>query len=174
MSRHALAISILAAMLAPAAHADTIDACSLLSETELVELGLPKDSVASRESQPGGVRACHYRFRPPGADSDATVSIILSQSVPERALQLRALQAKVLEESTAAQRQARGEYVEGPVMCKVVSVPPQEVSQCVGATEQSVVALAWSRTRPADAAVNPATPLRIVAALLSRVKSQGG
>jgi hypothetical protein len=174
MSRHAFAITVLAAMLAPAASADAIDPCSLLSDAEMVELGLPKDSVPSRESQPGGVQACKYPFRTPGAASDGMVSIILSQAVPERVLQLRALQAKAREEGTPAQQQARGEYFEGKVMCKVVLASQQETSQCVGASEQSVVALAVSRPNLTKEVTYPASQLRIIATLVSRVTSRGG
>jgi hypothetical protein len=174
MNRHAFAIAVLAAMLAPAASADAIDPCSLLSDAEMVELGLPKDSVPSRESQPGGVQACKYRLRSPGAASDGMVSIILSQAVPERVLQLRGMQAKAREEGTPAQQQARGEYFEDKVMCKVVLASRQETSQCIGASEQSVVALAVSRENLGNEVTYPASQLRIIAALVSRVASRGG
>lgn len=173
MSRHAFAITVLAAMLAPAAGADAIDPCSLLSDAEKAELGLPKDSVPSRESQPGGVQSCKYQFRTPGAASDGMVSIILSQAVPERVLQLRGLQAKAREERTPAQ-QARGEYFEGQVMCKVALVSQQETSQCIGTSAQSVVALAVSRPNLASEVTYPASQLRIIASLVSRVTSRGG
>jgi len=174
MSRHALAITVLAAMLTTAASADAIDPCSLLSDAEMVELGLPKDSVSSRESQPGGVQACKYQFRTPGTTSDGMVSIILSQAVPERVLQLRGMQAKTREESTPAQQQARGEYFEGKVMCKVVLGSQQETSQCIGASEQSVVALAVSRPNLSNGVTYPASQLRIIATLVARVASRGG
>ena len=174
MSRHAFAITILAAMHATAASADAIDPCSLLSDAEMIELGLPKDSVPSRESQPGGVQACKYQFRTPGAASDGMVSIILSQAVPERVLQLRELQAKAREEDKPAQQQARGEYFEGKVMCKVVVASQQETSQCIGTSEQSVVALTVSRPNLANEATYPASQLRIIATLVSRGTSRGG
>jgi len=174
MSRHAFAITVLAAMLAPAASADAIDPCSLLSDAEKAELGLPKDSVPSRESQPGGVQSCTYQFRTPGAASDGMVSIILSQAVPERVLQLRGLQAKAREESTPTQQRARGEYFEDRVMCKVVLATRQEISQCIGASEQSVVALAVSRPNLTNGPAYPASQLRIMATLVSRVASRGG
>src|ERR1041385_690437 len=136
MSRHAFVIATLAAF-TTAAHADAIDPCLLLSNAERVELGLSKDSVPARESQPGGVQACTYQFRSAGTASNGKVSIILSQAVPERVLQLRALQAKAREESTPAQQQARGEYFEDRVMCKVILTPQLETSQCIGASEQS-------------------------------------
>jgi len=174
MSRRAFAITVLAAMLATAASADAIDPCSLLSDAERVELGVPSDSVPSRESQPGGVQACKYRFRTPGAASAGMVAIILSQAVPERVLQLRGLQAKAREEGTPAQQRARGEYFEGKAMCKVVLASQQENSQCVDASEQSVVALTVSRPNLGNEVTYPASQLRIVAALASRVTSRGG
>ena len=174
MNRHAFAAMVLAAMLAPAAHAEPIDPCSLLSDAEMVELGVPKDSVPLRESQPGGVQACTYQFRTPDAASDGMVSIVLSQAVPDRVLQLRGLQAKARGEGTPAQQQARGEYFEGNVMCKVVLASQREMSQCVGASEQSVVALAVSRPNLANDVTYPASQLRIVGALVSRVISRGG
>jgi hypothetical protein len=174
MSRLAFAITMFAAMLAKAASADAIDPCSLLSDAEMVELGLSKDSVPSRESQPGGVQACRYQFRAPGAASDGTVSIILSQAVPERVRQLRGMQAKAREEDTPAQQQARGEYFEGKAMCKMAWVSQQETSQCIGTSEQSVVALTVSRPNLTNEVRYPASQLRIIAALVSRVASKGG
>lgn len=174
MNRRTFIIAALAAVLATAASAQTIDPCSLLSDAEMIELGLPKDSVPSRESQPGGVQACKYQFRSAGTASDGMVSIILSQAVPERVLQLRAMQAKAREESTPTQQQARGEYFEDKVMCKVVLASHQETSQCLGTSEQSVVALAVSRPNLAHEVTYPASQLRIMAALVSRVASRGG
>lgn len=174
MSRHALVVTVLSAMFATAANADAIDPCSLLSDPEMVELGISQNSMPSHESQPGGVQACKYRFRTAGAASDGTASIILSQAVPERALQLRGLQAKAREEGTPAQQQARGEYFEGNVMCKVVLTSQQETSQCIGASEQSVVALAVSRPNLTNKVTYPASQLRITATLVARVTSKGG
>ena len=174
MNRRTLIITALAAVFATTASADTIDPCSLLSDAEMVELGLSKDSVPSRESQPGGVQACKYQFRSTGTASDGMVSIILSQAVPERVRQLRALQAKAREESTPMQLQARGEYFENKVMCKVVLASHQETSQCLGTLEQSVVALAVSRPNLTHEVTYPASQLRIMATLVSRVASRGG
>ena len=174
MSRRAFIIATLAAAFASAANAQAIDPCSLLSDAEMVELGLSKDSVPSRESQPGGVQACTYQFRSAGTTSDGKVSIILSQAAPERVLQLRALQAKAREEGTPTQQQARGEYFEDRVMCKVVLASQQETSQCIGASEQSVVAFAVSRPNLSDKVTYPASQLRIMATLVSRVASRGG
>jgi len=174
MSHRTFIVTALAAMFTTAANADAIDPCTLLSDAEMVELGLSKDSMPSRESQPGGVQACKYQFRSAGTASDGMVSIILSQAVPERVLQLRAMQAKAREEGTPTQQQARGEYFEDRVMCKVVLASQQEVSQCIGASEQSVVALAVSRPNLTNGVTYPASQLRIIATLVSRVASRGG
>jgi hypothetical protein len=164
----------LAAMFTSAANADAIDPCSLLSVAEMVELGLSKDSVPSHESQPGGVQACKYQLRSAGTASDGMVTIMLSQAVPERVLQLRAMQAKAREESTPTQQRARGEYFEDRVMCKVVLASRQEISQCIGASEQSVVALTVSWPNLGNGVAYPASQLRIMATLVSRVASRGG
>jgi len=174
MNRGSIIITAFAAAFATVASADPIDPCSLLSEADMVELGLSNDSVPSRESQPGGVQACKYQLRSVGTTSDGMVSIILSQAVPERVLQLRALQAKAREESTPAQQQAHGEYYEGEVMCKVVSMSQQETSQCLGTSEQSVVGLAVSRPNITAKVAYPASQLRIIATLVSRVRVGGG
>ena len=139
----------------------------------MVGLGLPKDSLPARESQPGGVQVCKYRIGSAGA-SDGMVSVILSQGVPERVLQLRAIQAKARSEGTPAQQQARGEYFEDAVMCKVILSSQQETTQCVGATEQSIVALAVSRPNLGDKPTTPASQLKLIAALVSRFASRGG
>ena len=174
MNHRAFIITAFAAAFATVASADPIDPCSLLSEADRVELGLSKDSVPSRESQPGGVQACKYQLRSGGTTPDGMVSIILSQAVPERVLQLRALQARAREDSTRAQQQSRGEYFDGKVMCKVVSTSQQETSQCLGTSEQSVVALAVSRPNLSNQVTYPALQLRITATLVSRVTLRGG
>ena len=174
MSRRALIITALMAVFATAANADAIDPCSLLSGAEMIELGLSKDSAPSRESQPGGVQACKYQFRSAGSGSDGTVSIMLSQAVPERVLQLRAMQAKAREESTPTHRQAHGEYFENNVMCKVILASQRETSQCLGASEQSVVALAVSRPNLTNEVTYPASQLLIIATFVSRVSAKGG
>ncbi len=174
MRHRAFILAAIAAASATTASAQPIDPCSLLSEADLIELGLSKDAVPAHESQPGGVQACRYQFRSAGANSVGTVSVILSQAVPERAMQLRALQAKAREENTPAQLQARNEYADDKATCKVVSVARQETSQCIGATEQSVVALAVSRPNLADKVAYPAAQLRIIATLVSRVGLKGG
>lgn len=165
MNRRALITTALMAVFATAANADAIDPCSLLSSADMAELGLSKESVPSHEAQPGGVQACKY---------DGRVQIILSQAVPDRVLQLRAMQAKAREEGTPAQRQARGEYFDNNVMCKVVVASRRETSQCLGSSEQSVVGLAASRPDLANEVTYPASQLRIIATLVSRVTSRGG
>ncbi|SFB91534.1 hypothetical protein SAMN05216344_105138 [Polaromonas sp. OV174] len=174
MSYRALIITALTAVFVTAANADPIDPCSLLSGAEMAELGLSKESVSSRESQPGGVQACKYQFQSAGTGSDGMVSIILSQAEPDRVRQVRVLQAKAQEESTPMQQQARGEYFQDKVMCKVVLVSQQETSQCLGTSEQSVVALAVSRPNLTSEVSYPALQLRIIATLVSRVTSKGG
>jgi hypothetical protein len=84
------------------------------------------------------------------------------------------LQAKVQEENSQTQLLARGEYFQDKVMCKVVSVSQQETSQCIGSSEQSVVALVVSRPSLSNAVTYPALQLQIIAALVSRVASRGG
>ena len=174
MSHRKFMIATFAAALTAAANAEPIDACSLLSEADMVELGLSKDAVPSRASQPGGVEACSYRLPSSGNASSGMASVILSQGVPERALQLRALQAKAQSENTPAQLQARGEYYEGNVMCKLVLASQQETSQCLGASDQSVVALAVTRPNLGSKVAFSAAQLRITAALVARVVSRGG
>jgi len=174
VSRPAFIAAVLSVALAAAAHADAIDPCSLLSDADKAELGVPKDSAPSRQSQPGGVQACKYRFEPADAAPGSVVSIILSQQVPERVLQLRAMQTQAREQGTPAQQQARGDYFEDGVMCKVVLSLRQETSQCIGASEQSVVALTVSRPSSGDKAAYPALQLRIISALVARVGSKGG
>ena len=59
-------------------------------------------------------------------------------------------------------------------MCKVVSASQLETSQCLGASEQSVVALALSRLSLTNKVTYPASQLRIIATLVSRVTLKGG
>ena len=174
MSNHSVFITAFAVAFTTTASAEPIDPCSLLSDAEQIELGVPKNFVPSRESQPSGVQACKCQTRRSGTTSEGTASIILSQAVPERARQLRAMQAKVREESTPAQQQARGEYFEDKVMCKVASASQQETSQCIGASEQSVVALVVSRPNFTDTVTYPASQLRIIGNLVSRVAQKDG
>ena len=103
-----------------------------------------------------------------------TVSIILSSAAPDRVLQFRALLAKAVGENTPAQLEARGEYYSGGVMCKVVSAHQRETSQCLGATEKSIVALALSRPTTENKVAYPAAQLRLTATLVSRVAARGG
>ena len=174
MNHRNVIIAMLGAVFATAANADAIDPCSLLADTEKVELGLSKDAVPLRESQPGGVQACKYPFRSAGTAPDGMVTILLAQAVPERVLQLRALQAQARGESTPSQQQARGEYYEDPVMCKVLVASQQETSQCLGTSELSVVGVAISRPNPTHEVIYPAAQLRLTATLVSRIASRGG
>ena len=161
------------AAFATAANADAIDPCSLLSDVERVELGLSTDSEPSRESQPGGVQACKYQLHAADASSSGVVSIILSQGVPDRVLQLRAMQAAARQTGTPAQQQARGDYFKDDVMCKVLLASRRETSQCIGASGQSVVALAISRPAVDSTVIYPASQLRIIANMVARVASKG-
>lgn len=155
---------------ATAALADPIDPCSLLTSIEMEELGIPKGATPSRELQPGGVQACRYE----GVSTGSTVSVIISQGVPDRARQLRAMQGLAQREGTAEQLSARGEYFQGNVMCKVVVTSETEKSQCLGATEQSVIGLSVSRAGESKQVTSPALQLRIIGTLVSRVASSGG
>ena len=167
MSHAAIIATALAAAFAVAAHADPIDPCSLLTPAEMAELGLPKDAGPSRELQPGGVRACKYQ--PAGS-----VSVVLSQAAPERVFLLRAMQAKARQDFSTEQLQARGEYFQDGVMCKVASAGGREISQCIGASGLSVIALTASRPDGTGKAAYPSSQLRIIATLVARVASQGG
>ncbi len=138
----------------------------------MIEVGLPGSTPPSHENQPGGVQACKYQVQ--RSPAGITVSIILSEAVPERVLQLRALRAKALGENTSAQLEAHGEYYRENVMCKVVSASRLETSQCLGTTEQSIVALVLVRPNQANVPVYPASQLRLTATLVSRVAARGG
>jgi hypothetical protein len=173
VSHHVFVAALLAGVFATAANAEAIDPCSLVSGADMAALGVPGNAVPSHEEQPGGVRACKYQA--PGAPAAAsTVSIILSTAMPDRALEVRALLAKALAENTPAQLEARGEYVEGNVMCKVVSASQVEISHCLGATEQSVVGMTVSRPNPANTVMHPTAQLQFMATLLTRVGAKGG
>ena len=172
MTSRVLGLFLVAAA-ATALHAEPIDPCALLTETEMTELGMPTGTSPSRESQPGGVQYCKYRVQT-ASDHDSTVSIILSFAVPDRVLQLRALQAKALSENTSAQLQARGEYYADGVMCKVVYGSQVETDQCIGSTEGSIVGLALVRPNLENKVAYPAPQLKLIAALVSLVGARGG
>lgn len=135
--------ALFAATVTTAANAEPIDPCSLLSAADLAELGVPVGVVPSHEDQAGGVQYCRYQV-PSTPTSTSAVSVILSATAPDRVLQVRALLTKALAENTPAQLEARGEYLAGEVMCKVVSGPQLETDQCLGTTQQSVVGLTLS------------------------------
>jgi hypothetical protein len=82
--------------------------------------------------------------------------------------------AKALAENTPAQLEARGEFYSGDVMCKVVLAAQREMSQCLGATEKSIVAMSLSRPVTENKVEPPAAQLRFTATLVSRVAARGG
>jgi hypothetical protein len=159
-------------MAVTASGAEQIGPCSLMTDADLIGLGVPEGAPRSQESQPGGVQACKFHVQ--DATGGMTVSILLSQDVPERALQLRALQAKVISESTTAELDARGEYYSGNVMCKVTSVSRVETSRCLGSTEKSVIAFTLVRPQSEAKVRTPTQQLQLTATLLSRLAARGG
>ena len=166
-------VALVAAVTSAGATADPLDPCSLLSGTERVELGMPADLAGAPADQPGGVQACKYQT-PDDPVTIRSASIILSSGAQDRVLQFRALLAKALAENTQAQLEARGEYYSGDVMCKVILTAQRETSQCLGATEKSIVALALSRPITETKVERPAAQLRLTATLVSRVAARGG
>ena len=164
--------ALVTAAMTTVSNADPIDPCSLLSDADMIEIGLPSGSQPSHENQPGGVQACKYQAQ--RGPAGISVSIILSEAVPERVLQLRALRAKALGENARAQLEARGEYFGDSVMCKLASASQLESSQCLGTTEQSVVGFMLVRPTQANAPVYPTAQLRLTATLVSRVAAKGG
>ena len=170
MNRSVLA-ALIAATVATAASAEPIDPCSLLSAPDKAELGIPAGVTPTLERQPGAVQMCRYQL--PGTPTRATVvSVIVSADVPDRVLQLRAMMTKALSESSRAQLEARGEYYAGSVMCKVVATSELETSQCLGATEQTIVALSLTRPNPENRVKYPEQQLRLEAALVSRASAR--
>jgi hypothetical protein len=171
MTRHGLA-TLLATASAIASAAEPIEPCSLLSAADLAELGVPTDAVRS-EQQQGGARYCNYRV--PGTPTGvSSASVILSTAVPDRALQVHAMLNKALSEASPAQLAARGEYLTPSTTCKVVSVAQVESSQCLAATEQSVVGLTLVRTNGQNEISYPTLQLRFISKLLSSVAERGG
>ena len=171
--KYRVIVAVVAAASSAGVNAEPLDPCSLLYGPDRIELGIPADLVPSRESQPGGVQACKYQTQESPMPT-GTVSIILSSAAPDRVLQFRALLAKALGENTPAQLEARGEYYAGDVMCKVVSAAQRETSQCLGATETSIVALALSRPNTENKVAYPAAQLRLTATVVSRIAARGG
>jgi hypothetical protein len=153
--------------------AEPIEPCSLLSAADLAELGVPADAVRSMEKQQGGVLYCKYQV-PGTPTSVSSASVILSTAVPDRALQVRAMLNRTLNENSPAQLEARGEYFAPNATCKVVSVSQVETSQCLGTTEQSVVGLTLIRTNRENKVSYPALQLRFISKLVSSVGERGG
>jgi hypothetical protein len=170
--KHAIIVAFIAAVSSAGSTAGPLDPCSLLSSTDKIELGLPADLGGTHEDQPGGVQACKYQT-PDSPVSTRTASIILSSAAQDRVFQFRALLAKAVAENTQAQLETRGEYYAGGVMCKVVLAAQRETSQCMGATEKSIVALALSRPNAESKVAHPAAQLRLTATLVSRVAARG-
>ena len=170
---HRAFLSALAVTWATAASAEPLDPCALLSGADLLELEVPAGTAPVHKDQPGGVHACEYK---PQSASGATqtVTVMVSDAARDRVLQFRAMLAKALSENTQAQLEARGEYYAAPVMCKVAASAQLETSQCLGATEQSVVALALSHSKLGDKPAYPTVPLRLISALVARVGAAGG
>jgi hypothetical protein len=103
-----------------------------------------------------------------------SASIILSSGAQDRVIQFRAMFAKALAQNTQAQLEARGEYYSGDVMCKIILTAQRETSQCLGATEKSIVGLGLSRPITKTSEERPAAQLRLTATLVSRVAARGG
>ncbi|MBS0508110.1 MAG: hypothetical protein JSR53_12075 [Proteobacteria bacterium] len=166
-------IALAIAASAAAAGAEPMGACSLLAPDDLAELGVPADAVPTLETQQGGVQYCKYHA--PGASAgEAVATVILSTWVPDRVLQVRAMLSHSRNESTPAQREARGEFLADGATCKVVTVSQVETSQCLGTTEQSVVGLSLTRRNVDNKVAPPALQLRVISRLLSRVGERGG
>jgi hypothetical protein len=172
MTRYAFAI-LLTAVSTIISAAEPIEPCSLLSAADLAELGVPAGAMRSTEKQQGGVLYCKYQV--PGTSTSVSyASVIVSTAVPDRALQVRAMLNKALSEDSPAQLEARGEYFAPNATCKVVLVSQVETSQCLGATEQSVVGLTLVRTNRENKVSYPALQLRFISKLVSSVGERGG
>lgn len=166
-------IALATAVSAGAWGAEPIGACSLLSPDDLAQLGVPADAVQTLETQQGGVQYCKYHA-PGSPAADAVATVILSTGVPDRVLQVRAMLSKSLGAATPAQHEARGEYFADGATCKVVAVSQVETSQCLGATQQSVVGLSLVRSNAQNVVSYPALQLRFISRLLARVGDRGG
>ena len=168
---------LLAALLATAstvATAEPIDACSLLSVADLAELGVPANAIGSLELQPqGSVEYCRYLV-PGGPATDSPATVIWSRAVPERVLQLRMLMTRAASQSSPEQLAARGEFIAERTTCKIMVAAQVETSQCLGATEQSVVGLTLRRAAQGGKPAYPALQLRFVAKLVANAAAGGG
>jgi len=166
-------VAFVAAVSSVGATAEPLDPCSLLSGTDRIELGMPADLTGTHGDQPGGVQTCKYQT-PDSPVATRSASIILSSGAQDRVLQFRAMLAKALAENSQAQLEARGEYYSGNVMCKVVLAGQRETSQCLGATEKSIVAVALTRPIAENKVEHPDAQLRLTATLVSRIAARGG
>ena len=82
---------------------------------------------------------------------------------------------KARSESTPEQLQARGEYFAENATCKIASMSREEISQCMGSTQQSVVGLTLRRRINPDSAVAyPALQFRFISKLVLSVRERGG
>src|SRR5262249_9572353 len=92
----------------------------------------------------------------------------------ERILEFRALMQKAQSENTADQLRGRGEFYSGPFMCKVQLMSPAELSQCIGATEASMVTLAVSRGVAGQPVAFPSLQRDLISEITARVRARGG
>lgn len=173
MSSYTLAFFLFSTAATAVSGAEPIDPCSLLTEGERIEIGVPAGTAPIRDLQPGGVQYCKYQAQSPIGQS-VTLSIILSVGVPDRALQLRALHAKARAENTEDQLKLRGEYYVEGAMCKLLPSAQAETDQCIGSTDRSVVGLALTRPNTANGATYPSLQLKLISTLVSRVNALGG
>lgn len=147
--------------------------CLLLSQNDIDALGMTSASAAIRVAQAGGIQACTYRSSIAEVESANVVTAILSQTVPDRAMQFRALQEKAKNEVTLAQQQERGEYFGIDGMCKVSDPTHNPTIQCLGASNSSVVALTVTGQQPAITITYPALYLKIISDLVGRLHAAG-
>lgn len=171
-------MAVLAAcfVVAPARAADDIDPCQLLTRAELAEIGIGAEVVGAPEKQgTGNVSACRYATTPSSASVQPVIAtVILSAAGRERVAELGAMIAKATADSSAVELKARGEFYQGSNMCRVRSAAAVETSQCVAATDRTIVAFSWGRTAPSAEVTEPALQLRVLAGLVSKVKAKGG
>ena len=92
----------------------------------------------------------------------------------DRLRELKALFAKAVSENSASALQERGEFYLGSVMCKVQVLSGREVSHCLGAARENVVALSIFRSATGDKPSYPEVQLRLETELASRVQERGG
>ena len=173
MSHRAFVIALLAAGVTTAANADAIDPCSLLSDADMIELGLSKDSVPSRESQPGGVQACKYQVRSAVADRVAPCRSSCRRrcpSVPCNFARCKPRHVKKvrLPNGRNAVNISRTGDVQGG---RRHSTGNQPMHRRFGAIRCRPEV---SRQSVGDAVTYPASQLRIMATMVSRLTAKGG